>query len=44
MSDVGKSITHFISERQCVHKNSTGEMSGLLNDIVSACNKDLTPS
>jgi fructose-1,6-bisphosphatase I len=37
MSDIGKSITQFIIEQQRVHKNSTGEMSGLLNDIVSAC-------
>ncbi|MDO7596808.1 MAG: class 1 fructose-bisphosphatase [Pseudomonadota bacterium] len=39
MSDIGKSITQFIIEQQRVHKNSTGEMSGLLNDIVSACKK-----
>ncbi len=39
MSDIGKSITQFIIEQQRVHKKSTGEMSGLLNDIVSACKK-----
>jgi fructose-1,6-bisphosphatase I len=39
MADIGKSITQFIIEQQRVHKNSTGEMSGLLNDIVSACKK-----
>jgi len=39
MSDIGKSITQFIIEQQRVHQNSTGEMSGLLNDIVSACKK-----
>ena len=39
MSDIGKSITQFIIEQQRAHKNSTGEMSGLLNDIVSACKK-----
>ena len=39
MSDIGKSITQFIIEQQRVHSNSTGEMTGLLNDIVSACKK-----
>jgi fructose-1,6-bisphosphatase I len=39
MSDIGKSITQFIIEQQRLHNNSTGEMSGLLNDIVSACKK-----
>lgn len=39
MSDIGKSITQFIIEQQRLHQNSTGEMSGLLNDIVSACKK-----
>ena len=39
MSDIGKSITQFIIEQQRAHKTSTGEMSGLLNDIVSACKK-----
>tara|TARA_R110002050_G_scaffold269917_2_gene412654 strand:- start:201806 stop:202816 length:1011 start_codon:yes stop_codon:yes gene_type:complete len=39
MSEVGKSITQFIIEQQRIYKNSTGEMTGLLNDIVSACKK-----
>ena len=39
MSDIGKSITQFIIEQQRAHSNSTGEMTGLLNDIVSACKK-----
>ena len=39
MSDIGKSITQFIIEQQRAHSSSTGEMTGLLNDIVSACKK-----
>lgn len=39
MSDIGKSITQFIIEQQRASPNSTGDMSGLLNDIVSACKK-----
>ena len=39
MSDIGKSITQFIVEQQRTHPNSTGEMTGLINDIVSACKK-----
>lgn len=39
MSGVGESITQFIIEQQRAHNNSTGEMSGLLNDIASACKK-----
>ncbi len=37
MSDIGKSVTQFIIEQQRAHPSSTGEMTGLLNDIVSAC-------
>jgi fructose-1,6-bisphosphatase I len=39
MSDIGKSITQFIIEQQRAHSNSTGEFTGLINDIVSACKK-----
>jgi len=39
MSNIGKSITQFIIEQQRAHPHSSGEMSGLLNDIVSACKK-----
>lgn len=39
MSDIGKSVTQFIIEQQRAHPSSTGEMTGLLNDIVSACKK-----
>jgi fructose-1,6-bisphosphatase I len=39
MSDIGKSISQFITEQQRAHPNSTGELTGLLNDIVSACKK-----
>lgn len=39
MSDIGKSITQFIIEQQRVHSQSTGEFTGLMNDIVSACKK-----
>ncbi|MDH5358337.1 MAG: class 1 fructose-bisphosphatase [Gammaproteobacteria bacterium] len=39
MSDIGKSITQFIIEQQRIHPDSTGDLSGLLNDIVSACKK-----
>ena len=39
MSDIGKSITQFIVEQQRTHSSSTGEFSGLMNDIVSACKK-----
>lgn len=42
MSELGKSITQFIIEQQRIHQNSTGEMSWLLNDIVSACKKHYT--
>jgi len=39
MSDLGKSITQFIIEQQRINSDSTGEMTGLLNDIASACKK-----
>jgi fructose-1,6-bisphosphatase I len=39
MSGSGKSITQFIIEQQRAHKGSTGEFTGLVNDIVSACKK-----
>lgn len=37
MSDIGKSVGQFIVESQRTHNESTGDLSGLLNDIVSAC-------
>ncbi|MEX1200059.1 MAG: class 1 fructose-bisphosphatase [Methylophaga sp.] len=37
MSDIGKSVGQFIIESQRAHSESTGDLSGLLNDIVSAC-------
>ncbi len=39
MSNIGQSITQFIVEEQRTHPHSTGDLSGLLNDIVSACKK-----
>jgi fructose-1,6-bisphosphatase I len=39
MSDIGKSITQFIIEQQRAHSQSTGELTELMNDIVSACKK-----
>lgn len=37
MSDIGKSVGQFIVETQRVHADASGDLSGLLNDIVSAC-------
>lgn len=37
MSEIGKSVGQFIVESQRAHTESTGDLSGLLNDIVSAC-------
>lgn len=37
MSDIGKSVGQFIVESQRAHSDSTGDLSGLLNDVVSAC-------
>jgi len=34
---IGTSITHFIIEEQRKHKGATGEFTGLLNDIITAC-------
>ncbi len=39
MSDIGKSISQFITEQQRTHPDSTDELSKLLSDIVSACKK-----
>ncbi|MCX4186535.1 class 1 fructose-bisphosphatase [Methylophaga sp. OBS4] len=39
MSDIGKSVIQFIVEEQRAHPGSTGDLSGLLSDIVSACKK-----
>jgi fructose-1,6-bisphosphatase I len=37
MSECGKSITQFIIEQQRAHHQSTGDLTGLISDIVSAC-------
>ena len=37
MSDIGKSVGQFIVETQRAHADASGDLSGLLNDIVSAC-------
>ncbi len=37
MSDIGKSVGQFIVESQRAHTASTGDLSGLLNDIIIAC-------
>lgn len=39
MSDIGKSIIQYIVEEQRAHPNSTGSLTGLMTDIVSACKK-----
>jgi len=39
MSDNGKSVIQFIVEEQRANPGATGDLSGLLNDIVSACKK-----
>jgi fructose-1,6-bisphosphatase I len=39
MSDLGKSIIQFIVEEQRAYPNSTGSLTGLMTDIVSACKK-----
>lgn len=39
MATKGQSITQFIVEEQRSHTQSTGDLTGLLNDIVSACKK-----
>lgn len=37
MSDIGKSVGQFIVESQRAHRDASGDLSGLLNDVVSAC-------
>ena len=37
MSDNGKSVIQFIVEEQRANPTATGDLSGLLNDVVSAC-------
>ncbi|NQZ52813.1 MAG: class 1 fructose-bisphosphatase [Piscirickettsiaceae bacterium] len=37
MSKLGTSITQFITEEQRTYAGSTGEMTSLLSDIISAC-------
>jgi fructose-1,6-bisphosphatase I len=39
MSDIGKSVNQFIVEEQRSHPDSTGDLTGLLSDVVSACKK-----
>ncbi|WP_297809342.1 class 1 fructose-bisphosphatase [uncultured Methylophaga sp.] len=39
MSDSGKSVIQFIVEEQRANPGASGDLSGLLSDIVSACKK-----
>ncbi|MCX4192443.1 class 1 fructose-bisphosphatase [Methylophaga sp. OBS1] len=39
MSDNGKTVIQFIVEEQRAHPDATGDLSGLLSDITSACKK-----
>lgn len=39
MSDIGKSVIQYIVEQQRAHPDASGDLSGLLSDIVSACKK-----
>lgn len=39
MSDNGKSVIQFIVEEQRANPGASGDLSGLLNDIISACKK-----
>jgi fructose-1,6-bisphosphatase I len=39
MADIGQSINQFIVEEQRSHPDSTGDLTGLLADISSACKK-----
>lgn len=39
MSDIGQSVNQFIVETQRIHSATTDDLSGLLNDVISACKK-----
>lgn len=39
MSDIGQSVNQFIVETQRAHPSATGDLTGLLNDVISACKK-----
>jgi fructose-1,6-bisphosphatase I len=39
MSDIGQSVNQFLVETQRAHPSSTGDLTGLLNDVISACKK-----
>ena len=39
MSDIGQSVNQLIVETQRAHPLATGDLTGLLNDVISACKK-----
>ena len=39
MSDIGQSVNQLIVETQRAHPSATGDLTGLLNDVISACKK-----
>lgn len=39
MSDIGQSVNQFLVETQRTHPSATGDLTGLLNDVISACKK-----
>lgn len=39
MSDIGQSVNQFIVETQRTHSSATDDLTGLLNDVISACKK-----
>ncbi|EGL54340.1 fructose-1,6-bisphosphatase [Methylophaga aminisulfidivorans MP] len=39
MSDIGQSVNQFLVETQRAHPSATGDLTGLLNDVISACKK-----
>ncbi|SFK04341.1 class 1 fructose-bisphosphatase [Methylophaga sulfidovorans] len=39
MSDIGQSVNQFIVETQRTHSSAADDLTGLLNDVISACKK-----
>ncbi|HIM38918.1 MAG TPA: class 1 fructose-bisphosphatase [Methylophaga aminisulfidivorans] len=39
MSDIGQSVNQFLVETQRAHPSATGDLTELLNDVISACKK-----
>jgi fructose-1,6-bisphosphatase I len=39
MSDIGQSVNQFLVETQRAPPSATGDLTGLLNDVISACKK-----